>query len=1327
MSIVGQKEVDKPTISAEAIQEIIEKIQTEPIAIIGMDCRFPGKANNPQAYWDLLRDGIEAIADIPTDRWNTASYYDPDPNIPGKMYTNKGGFLDQVDKFDPQFFSIPRLEAVNMDPQQRFLLEVSYSALEDAGQSIENLKGSKTGVFVGICFNDYAKHSVNSGIPEQIDAYTSLGNAKSIAAGRLSYVFGFQGPNISLDTSCSSSLLAIHLACQSLRNRESDLALAGGVNLMLSPEVTIGFCKLKALSANGHCKTFDATADGYVRGEGCGIVVLKRLSDAIADGDRIHALIRGSAVNHDGKSNGLTAPNGLAQTAVISQALKNAKVEPTQIRYIETHGTGTTLGDPIEVLALGRVFSKGRTKENPLFIGSVKTNFGHLEGAAGIASLMKVVLSLQHKTIPPHLNYKNPNPYIPWDKLPIAVPTELIPWESNGQPRLAGVSSFGMSGTNVHIVLSEAPDCSFSNHSRPWQLLVISAKTSSALDRATVNLAEYLLQNPDIEIADVAYTLQVGRQAFKHRRMLVCTNKDDAVSVLQTLDPKRTFSYYQKSKERPIVFMFSGQGTQYVNMGWELYQTEPVFRFQIDHCSKVLQPILGFDLREVLYPDPPTKKASEQLQQTAITQPALFVFEYALAHLWMEWGVYPQAMVGHSIGEYVAACLAGVFSLEDALLLVAARGHLMQQMLPGAMLAVALPEYQVQSLIEDWIKLNEEPLSLAAINSPFQCVISGNIKTIEAFQNQLLAKGITCRHLVTSHAFHSFMTEPLLGSFLEQVKKVSLKTPQIPFLSNVTGSWITPDEAVDPNYWVKHLRYPVRFADNVEHLLKHPESILLEVGSGQVLTKLAKQQIETVDMLILSSLPDSQTSKQIVSHGNKVDQSLKFILTTLGQLWLAGVQVNWSRFYTNEQRHYLSLPTYPFDHQHYWIDIPKINHKQQEIIEVKALSQQIILLQSRPADLQNTYVAPRNDLEHHLIEILEENLGITPIGIDDNFFELGGDSLLAIELGFRLSKTFQVRLNQSQLIETPTIAMLASMIENIRTFENSYQQNYSLIQIQPGSPKKIPLFCIHPAGGNIFCYSHLAYYLDSDQPIYGIEDPNLYEANKLFNFQDKIAHYIKLIQTVQPNGPYLLAGYSYGGNMAFEMGIQLKKQGQNIALLAMLDSFPPVSYQNIATDDTRLLASIWHMIGLMFNKQPRQWYEELQQIPVNQQLDYVLKQIQIDEHGTTLPETFLQTQSLQVAMNNFRELHYNIPQEIYPDEIVYFWAEERIPQSLSNLLNYQIPDDLLGGGWSQLSSQPIKTYYVPGHHFTMLNQPNIQVLAKQLQKCLEEVLKSIKD
>ncbi len=1287
---------DYNTLLTDALQELRkmrsqleanENAKTEPIAIIGMDCRFPGGASNPESYWNLLEKGVDGIQEIPSDRWNVEKYYDDDPDQPGKMYTRHGGFLNQVDQFDPRFFGISPLEAVSLDPQQRLLLEVSYGAIENAGYPPESLKGSKTGVFVGICFDDYAKVCFSNGNLDKIEAFSSLGNSKSVGVGRLSYIFGFQGPALGLDTSCSSSLLAIHLACQSLRNRESNLALAGGVNLMLAPDVTIGFCKLRALSAIGRCKTFDAMADGYVRGEGCGIVVLKRLSDALADGDRILALIRGSAANHDGRSNGLTAPNGLAQEAVIKQALSHAKVQPTQIQYLEAHGTGTTLGDPIEVMALSRALGTGRTKENPLFIGSVKTNFGHLEGAAGVAALMKVVLSIQHQQIPPHLHFSTPNPYIPWQQLPLVVPTQLTPWTVQDNSRLAGVSSFGMSGTNVHLIVEEAPIAAPSQALSPQNLLVLSAKTPSALEQSTANLAQYLQQHPQVNLTDVAYTLSGGRQAYPYRRKLVCSSREQAIQQLQDLNAQSLFNHVPEAREKPVIFLFSGQGSQYVNMGLELYQNEPIFREEVDRCTQLLQPLLGIDLRTILYPQIDSPDATVVLQQTVIAQSALFVIEYALAKLWMSWGVTPQGMLGHSLGEYVAACLSGVFSVEDALWLVVVRGKLMQQLPKGKMLAVVLPQAEVLALINQskW----QNCLTLAVVNSPSQCVVSGETEAIDQLQNYCLTQGIVCRLLNTSHAFHSQMMEPILKPFIEQLGKVQLNTPQIPYLSNVTGTWITSEQAREPNYWVKHLRQTVRFADGLQELLKQPENILLEVGPSQVLTKLVKQQQATSSTICLASLTQTRPGST---------PSREFLFNTLGQLWLAGVIIDWQGVYARQQRQRLTLPSYPFQRQRYWIDTPP-----EPLIEEKQPSQSV-----KPLVLESA-AASRPKIERLLRETLEESLGINPISLDDNFFELGGDSLLAIELVSRLSQTFQVKLNSSQLIETPTIAKLAVIIE--KAYQKKGSVGSCLVQLQGGETKR-PIFFIHPASGTAFCYQNFLAYWDDDQPIYALEDPYLKQDSRFGSFQEKAQYYVNLIRQVQPEGPYLLAGYSYGGNMALEMAIHLQKQGQTVDFLGLLDSFPPVSYKNIAIDDTRLLAAVWQMTSLIFEKQSRQWFEELQSVEPEQQIDYVVKQLLDDKTGIPLSETVLDERTLQVAMNNFRELHHYIPSEIYSGQITYFWAAEKIPESLSTLLNYQIPNDLVGDGWGKLTSLPIKNYYVPGHHFTMLNSTNFPVLAQ---------------
>ncbi|MDY7023588.1 MAG: type I polyketide synthase, partial [Cyanobacteriota bacterium] len=630
----------------------------------------------------------------------------------------------------------------------------------------------------------------------------------------------------------------------------------------------------------------------------------------MADGDNIYAVIKGAAINNDGSHKiGYTAPSVDGQASVISEALAIADIDPETITYVEAHGTGTVLGDPIEIKALQQAFQATTQKTGFCGLGSVKTNLGHLDAASGIAGLIKTALALKHKTLVPHLHFKQPNPQINFENSPFYINTKLCEWQTDGIPRRAGVSSFGIGGTNAHVVLEEAPAVQPTGQSRSWKLLVISAKTSTALDAATTNLAQHLKQNSELNLTDVAYTLQFGRKAFSHRRILLCQEAEDAIASLMTVDSKRVFNSVQDSNDHPVAFMFSGQGSQYVNMAQELYQFEPTFRDQIDDCAELLLPHLKLDLRHILYPSvDQIDKGSEQLKQTEITQPALFSIEYALAKLWMSWGIKPQALIGHSIGEYVAACLAGVFSLEDALALVAARGQMMQQLPGGAMIAVALPEADILPHLDD-------QLSLAVINGPSRCVVSGSTEAVDRLQQQLASEGIDCRHLHTSHAFHSHMMEPILASFRERVKAVRLQAPQIPFISNVTGTWITRTESTDPNYWVKHLRQTVRFADGLQQLLAEPEQILLEVGPGQVLSSLALQHpLKLSTQVVLSSL----------RHPKDKQSDMAFLLTTLAKLWLAGSQVDWSEFYGHEKRHRLPLPTYPFESQHYWIEeLPK--------------------------------------------------------------------------------------------------------------------------------------------------------------------------------------------------------------------------------------------------------------------------------------------------------------------------------------------------------------------------------------------------------------------
>jgi acyl transferase domain-containing protein len=697
-----------------------------------------------------------------------------------------------------------------------------------------------------------------------------------------------------------------------LLSGECDIALAGGVAVKVPHKAGYFYQEGGILSPDGHCRPFDAQAQGTVAGNGAGVVVLKRLEDALAGDDTIVAVIRATAINNDGSLKvGYTAPSVDGQAAVIRMAQAMAGVDPATITYVEAHGTGTVLGDPIEIAALSQVFAAQTTRKGYCALGSVKSNLGHLDTAAGIAGLLKTALALQHRAIPPSLNFQQPNPSIDFADTPFYVNQKLAAWKVNGIPRRAAVSSFGIGGTNAHAILEEAPPGEPSGTSRPWQLLLLSARSETALSTITANLAEHLRHNPELPLADVAYTLKMGRKRFDHRRVLLCRDHSDLLELMEKGDPERALGGCQNSAERQVVFLFPGQGAQYADMGRAPYETEPIFREQVDACARLLLPHLGCDLRELLYPAPgEAEAAGQRLAQTAVTQPALFTIEYALATLWQQWGLEPRAMIGHSIGEYVAACLAGVFSLEDALALVAARGRLMQQLPGGSMLSVPLAEEAVLSLLGSERPLNRA-LSLAAVNGAALCVVSGPNEAIDEWAGLLAEMGVESRRLHTSHAFHSAMMDPILEPFREQVSRLRLRPPQIPFLSNVTGDWIRPEEATDPGYWATHLRQTVRFAGGLARLLAQPEQALLEVGPGRTLTTLARMHpARQPDQVVVSSLPPAT--------GNSADSPS--LPAAVGRLWLAGAQINWTAYYRNEKRRRIPLPTYPFERQRYWLE-----------------------------------------------------------------------------------------------------------------------------------------------------------------------------------------------------------------------------------------------------------------------------------------------------------------------------------------------------------------------------------------------------------------------
>ncbi|MGC1650185.1 MAG: type I polyketide synthase, partial [Candidatus Sulfotelmatobacter sp.] len=870
----------------------------DSIAIIGMSGRFPGARNIAQ-FWRNLCAGIESISFFSDQELESAGL-DP-AALTDPSYVRAGGVVDDIDLFDAFFFALSPREAESMDPQQRVFLECAWEALEDAGCDPEQYPGL-IGVYAGAATSTYLLNlQSNRALFETMGGMQiAIGNDRDHLTTHVSYKLNLKGPSVDVQTACSTSLVATCLACQSLLAHQCDVALAGGVSIKVPQKVGYLYQQGSIMSPDGHCRAFDANAQGIVGGNGLGVVVLKRLVEALEDGDSIYAVIKGSATNNDGSLKvAYTAPSLDGQAEVIAMAQAAADVDPETITYVEAHGTGTPMGDPIEIAALTQAFRARTRRTNFCAIGSVKTNIGHLDPAAGVAGLVKTVLAVKHALLPPSLHFSQPNPEIKFEDSPFYVNASLANWNTTG-PRRAAVSSFGIGGTNAHVILEEAPTIEESDPSRPWQLLLLSARTDSALLDATTNLMRYLQESQNVNLADVAYTYQVGRRAFEHRTMLVCRDRQDALDALEGLDPARMLSSVNEFRDRPVVFMFPGQGAQYPAMARELYEFEATFREHVDLCTEILRPHLGFDLCRVLYSrGEDLSEGRRSLDRTSLTQPALFVIEYALAKLWMEWGVRPRAMIGHSLGEYVAACLAGVLSLEDALAVLAARGRLMEAVPAGAMLSVPLGEQEVQPLLHG-------PLCLAATNGPSLSVISGPSDAVRELEARLSQAGLVCRQLSTNRAFHSSMMDPVLRPFMDQVSAVRLNSPQIPYLSNVTGTWITSDAAMDPSYWTSQLRQTVRFAEGVSQLVREPGWILLEVGPGQTLGGLARQHSDrSPEQVVLSSLP----------YGAGHEPESAFLLNTVGRLWLSGVRLDWDGVHAHERRLRVPLPTYPFERQ----------------------------------------------------------------------------------------------------------------------------------------------------------------------------------------------------------------------------------------------------------------------------------------------------------------------------------------------------------------------------------------------------------------------------
>jgi phthiocerol/phenolphthiocerol synthesis type-I polyketide synthase E len=1010
---------------------------SDDIAIVGMSVRLP-KAGNLDKFWANLRDGVECRTTF-TDEDLLAAGVPPDLLEDPHLVRGRP-ILDGPDLFDAGFFGYSPREAELIDPQQRVFLECAWDAIESAGYDPYRYPGA-IGVFAGggptayLLVNIYPHHRYVRSVGMSA---ALLSNDKDFLATRVSYKLNLRGPSVNVVTGCSTSLVAVHQAVQSLLNAECDLALAGGVTIYIPQRMGYVYEEGSVNSPDGHCRSFDVHAGGTTPGDGAAAVLLKRLDEAVADGDAIHAVIKGSAINNDGSGKAsFAAPSVKGQAAVIREALAVAGATPESIGYVEAHGTATKIGDVIELTALTEAF--GTDRRGFCAIGSVKPNVGHTASAAGAVGLVKTALALEHEAIPPSINCARPNPQLGLAASPFYVNTELTGWKTGGQPRRAGVSSFGIGGTNAHAILEEAPALPGSGPSRPWKLLPLAARSPAALQAMKGQLARHLRDHPDLDLADAAYTLQVGRHPFNHRTAVVCRDADMAVASLDGTGGRHALTGRAAQREPAVIFLFPGQGSQYVGMGAELYRYEPAFREHVDACCDLLADDLGLDLRGVLYPGPDQReRAAALLDQTWLTQPALFVTEYALARVLMDWGVHPAAMCGHSIGEYVAACLAEVMSLADALHLVAARGRLSQQQRRGAMVAVFAPEAGVAGYLN-------EKVSLAAVNASDQVVLSGSAAAISGLIRRLDAAGLQHARLRTSHAFHSGLTEPAVGPLTDEIAARARRPPKIPYVSNVTGDWVSEEQVTDPGYWGRQLRETVRFAAAAEKICALPGALMVEAGPGDTLRGLVAAAGNGGGVTVLPALP----------RRTSADPADVTFLEAIGRLWLAGAGIDWAAFTGPGRRRRVRLPTYPFQRTRHWVDQPSgplaalvadastlpapgpglpgpaAPPPPPEALSAPDQAAPEAGGEDRP-ELASDYVAPRTEVERVLAGMWSQAIGINGIGVDDNFFDLGGHSLFAARLIAQVQQVFSVEVSIADLFtEALTVAGMARIIEQL--------------------------------------------------------------------------------------------------------------------------------------------------------------------------------------------------------------------------------------------------------------------------------------------------------
>ncbi|MER8439960.1 amino acid adenylation domain-containing protein [Mesorhizobium sp. M1312] len=1272
------------------------------VAIIGMAGRFPG-AENVDQFWSNLVDGIESIADLDEQTLREAGV---DPGTFGKPnYVRREAVISGVDLFDAAFFGISPKEAAWMDPQQRILLETAYQALDHAGYgSRENGEG-RVGVFAGVGANHYlAEREAGRDLLDSEKLQIRILNGQDFTATRIAYKLNLTGPCVSVQTACSTSLVAVHLACQGLRSNECDMALAGGASISLPHGKGYLHQQGHILSPDGHCRAFDAKAQGTVRGSGAAVVVLKRLSDACRDGDYIWAVIKGTAINNDGAAKvGFTAPSADGQAAVVQAALTDAEVSADTIGYVEAHGTGTYLGDPIEIAGLTKAFGSHTAKKQFCAIGSVKTNIGHLDAAAGVTGLIKLATMLNRGVIAASLHFEKPNPNIDFQESPLFVNKTCTAWPNGSRPRRGGVSSFGIGGTNAHAILEEAPPRTGAQASRRPHVFPVSAASRSAMTEILRQLAGFMRRS-DIQhsAANIAYTLQTGRAALSHRTSFVGSDLVELADQFDQAALNAGTSREASGSEHRIVFMFSGQGGQQIGMGRELYEEEPVFRNAIDECANWLDELAHIDFRPLLYCEGKSDGELEP-QLEAVIQPVIFATQYAMTKLFMSWGIIPAAVIGHSIGEYAAAHFAGIISLPDAIRLTLIRGQLTSRVPAGGIVAVSLSPEELQPY---W----NERLSLAAINDPRQCVVSGAASEIEAFHERLQAKSIASKRIRGSHAVHSSLLDPILSEFRIYAGQVELHAPQVPFMSTVLGDWLEADVPPDGSYWVRNLRETVQFHKAIDRLVQSGHELFIEMGPGAALTGHSKRfnsKINPRSPLAFSALP----------RGDHEQGDRLRLLQTLGKLWTCGVRIDWSGLHDHKPPLRTPLPPYPFDRKRYWLDAVATR----EQVQNANLNQPNTGAASVDHPTGSEWVrspivvevSAEGALDRQIAAVYRDILGLDDVGLTDSFFDVGGDSLSALSVIDRIEQLTGERLAVSLLLEHQTPSGLAVALSKTP----ASARPSALVPIQTGG-SRVPLFCPHPFGGHVLLYTPLAKALGADQPLFGLQARGLNgEAKPHLSIAEMAGEYVEAIMSVQPRGPYQLAGLSMGGSIAWEMGCQLRDAGDEVAIVGLLDA------KALHKDEEHTSSRYHRLLGtrripdwlseqavtlsVLFPALKKHW-RSLNSIKrecqVTALLDFGMQAGNVPDMGETQLNNIL-----AVAEANRIALREYTPRP-NDSRSVLFAAKKGLRTSTNE------PDGDLG--WKQFARGGLDIHEVPGNHYTMVAPPHVRVLATKLKEYL---------